>query len=103
MRVHAEGCGAPVEHAEGATVKERPILFSGPMVRAILEDRKTQTRRVAKFVPREGVNLAFTGLTPGNYCTGRIDSGWVLQSRGAGACWNERTAPLKCPYGLPGD
>lgn len=67
-------------------IKERPILFSGPMVLAILEGRKTQTRRVVKhYLPTGPCDIRDIGHGPEIY--------------GAGGCWIK----LKCPYGQPGD
>ncbi|MBU9579574.1 hypothetical protein KTE26_14160 [Ralstonia mannitolilytica] len=62
--------------------KERPILFSGAMVRAILDGRKTQTRRVAKltFWPRESDVLLCPFGRPGDRLWVR-ENGWERPER----------------------
>lgn len=78
-------------------MKERGIIFNSEMVRAILDGRKTQTRRIIKSVPATH-----------NF------HGWVMSSTQAKdegkACWAIGDSPLlkepirlNCPLGKIGD
>lgn len=76
---------------------EHGIIFNTEMIRAILDGRKTQTRRIIKSAP-----------TTHNF------HGWIMSSTCAKdegkACWAIGNSPflkdpirLKCPFGQPGD
>jgi len=67
----------------------RPILFSAPMVRAILENRKTQTRRVVK--PQDSVEF-----DDGDGSVIHLHS-----PKCPGFC--DYACKFPCPYGAPGD
>lgn len=69
-------------------LKERPIIFSGPMVRAIMEGRKTQTRRVVK-------NPEWYGCPTG-------DCPHQTQYE-CDQAMNDPSVLADCPYGEPGD
>ena len=70
-------------------VKERPIIFSDAMVRALLDGRKTQTRRVVKSATGYfNVNSTMDGQVCGLEVIDE-NEGYVKQ--------------LLCPYGQPGD
>lgn len=82
--------------------KERPILFSAPMVRVILSEQKTQTRRTAKTgsVKAEGGVLSLEWLKVPH-------SKEILLLERNGGPATARSTPLEiaaaCPYGQPGD
>lgn len=77
-------------HPFDEETNERPILFSGEMVRAILAGRKTQTRRVLK--PQPGLHLG--------YMMGR-EQRYAIQ---VGEDYpDDASDRVQCPYGGPGD
>jgi hypothetical protein len=82
-------------------MKERPILFSAPMVRAILDGSKTQTRRIVKL-PHQNPLGQWEPTTVGGDCGGSTADGKTVPLQGA--IWHTRTgACLISLYGQPGD
>ena len=75
-------------------MKERPILFSAPMVRALLAGTKTQTRRI--FKPER-----MTWDANGRYTTHAMRGG-ELSITGSGP-FKPSSWLHYCPYGQPGD
>lgn len=78
-------------------MKERPIIFSGEMVRAILDGRKTQTRRVVNKL------LSFGNITEFGESTTK---GYSWQFRDKRMLWNDISHSRlleSCPHGQPGD
>lgn len=76
-------------------MKERPILFSASMIRAILEGRKTQTRRPVKPQP-EMMGSGGAWRWDGRKGSFRGSMGTHIESFPDGA-------RHYCPYGHPGD
>jgi hypothetical protein len=72
-------------------VTERPILFTGPMVRAILAGQKTQTRRpVKQFAADPGAAMLLS-----------VEAG--LATFGHAIPDDPVPVTIRCPYGTPGD
>lgn len=82
-------------------IKERPIVMSAPMVRAILEERKTQTRHTCRLdefcatVPKGFAIDYFVEELPGEWL--------AISDKEDGEFPSPFKTWIKCPYGNLGD
>ncbi len=89
-------------------MKDHPILFNGEMDRAILDGRKTQTRRIC--TQPEVLNEANFGFPVGQYTKAVNAKGnlWAFQTDrwrpDKNSAYRQVTSKVfKCPYGVPVD
>jgi len=80
-------------------MKEQPIIFKPEMVRAILEGRKTQTRRIIKNVMPDSEDAEEEEYFWA-FGDGHSGIGWY---QGLSEYSSEGSIFFKCPYGVPGD
>ena len=78
-------------------MKEHPIIFSGPLIPAILDGRKSVTRRVIKRQPPEGAGEVFAWFEPDLPNDMKAQEGLYYRD-GAGLKFL-----CTCPYGVAGD
>ena len=84
--------------------REHPILFSAPMVRAILAGTKTQTRRAVKPQPIQATTHIGTFHHPDDD-DGRGPRFWSCgpDPMNPGHSYIQPDWAIPCPYGQPGD
>lgn len=79
-------------------MREHPLLMKGPLVRATLEGRKTQTRRPLPDVFNSPPDLIYGWLPPGEWkLFGATMERWGAQWRGT------YPSQVLCPLGRAGD
>lgn len=95
---------------ETVAVRQKPILFSGAMVRAILDGRKTQTRRV--LTPQPTYLMAAVDLDHFEHIGTMKKSGRaIFEAKRRDGQWvnvfpdgpHSVKADIECPYGAVGD
>lgn len=91
---------APETAVSRLITRDRPILFNGAMVRAILAGQKTQTRRVVKVPPAFDFTGGIGDDTGDPKHWGAEDENglwWALAAN------DDVDRVLACPFGQPGD
>ncbi len=85
-------------------MKERPVILNSEMVRAILDGRKTQTRRLMKVQPKQhdhkNYDAPWACKSPNYYNTHEAD--WACRYCGEGIGMDGRSV-YRCPFGQVGD
>jgi hypothetical protein len=74
-------------------IEEHPVSFNGQMVREIIADRKTQSRRIVRGNPAQVIPCPYTAT---GWSTAYADDHEGI----GGACHCKQ---IRCPFGWPGD